>query len=310
MKKLYYLITLLLLSSLFAGNIYAQEVIVTDDASYTTPADGAILDVYSLTKGMVIPRMANTAAVESPSNGMIVYSNATTSFWVYQNNAWYEVTSSTSSGVVNIDQIVVGDVTNNFTVTADGTVSLNGTATCWNDFLINPSTARNSGSTVPGWEVFVATDISTWMFSDTRDEAIAFSVQLPHDFKEGSTIYPHIHWAPMSAAGLTRPTWIMEYQWVNLGDAFTATTGTSAIGYLLYNDGASPSVELSLRQSTLTPLGSGIVGTDKTISSILMCRLYRSGNHGNDNLQADAALLSIDFHYEIDGFGSSTPFTK
>jgi len=37
--------------------VKAQQVIVSDDASYTTPANGAMLDVKSTTKGFMVPRM-------------------------------------------------------------------------------------------------------------------------------------------------------------------------------------------------------------------------------------------------------------
>ena len=55
MKKL---VGLLLITILFAGSALAQQVIVSDDANYTTPASGAVLDVKSTSKGFLPPRVA------------------------------------------------------------------------------------------------------------------------------------------------------------------------------------------------------------------------------------------------------------
>jgi len=56
----------------------SQVVIVTDDASYTTPASGAMLDVKSTSKGLLPPRVslistADVATIPSPAAGLIVY---------------------------------------------------------------------------------------------------------------------------------------------------------------------------------------------------------------------------------------------
>ena len=48
-------------------------------------------------------------------------------------------------------------------------------------------------------------------------------------------------------------------------------------------------------------------GVKKTLSSMLVCRLYRSAS---DSYGGDAGLLEIDFHYEIDSDGSRQEYTK
>lgn len=289
--------------ALIVNIAHSQQVIITDDADYITPVEGAVLDIKSTSRGVVIPRVANTAAVTTPQNGMLVYSNATNSFWTYQNNSWHEQTTASESGTVNL-----GGSSNNFSVNSDGTVTLNGNATAWNDLLVNPATARNNGNTSPDWSTFLTPNLNTWFFANSADQEVCFSVQLPHDYKEGSTIYPHIHWSSTTAAGTSRVMWKLDYQWVNLGDQFTASTSTTLSGYEVVG-GSSES--LVAYEHAITNLGeNGISGTGKKISSILMCRLYRAGSDGSDTFTGAAALLSIDFHYEIDSFGSNLPFTK
>jgi hypothetical protein len=55
---------------------------------------------------------------------------------------------------------------------------------------------------------------------------------------------------------------------------------------------------------------TGIDGTGKTLSSMIICRLYRDVSDANDTYASDAFLLEIDFHYEIDTVGSRTELTK
>jgi hypothetical protein len=77
MKKLttFWAVILLGFISISANS---QVVIVTDDASYTTPASGAMLDVKSTNKGLLPPRVSlisitDVATIPSPTAGLIVY---------------------------------------------------------------------------------------------------------------------------------------------------------------------------------------------------------------------------------------------
>jgi len=54
----------------------------------TNPHVGAILDLTSIDKSLLVPRVANTAAITSPTNGMIIYDLSSTCFKAYQNNTW------------------------------------------------------------------------------------------------------------------------------------------------------------------------------------------------------------------------------
>lgn len=293
--------------------ILAQQVIITDDASYTTPASGAILDVKSVNKGFLPPRVALTGVgdaltIASPAEGLMIYNTAIAGTAPNNVSPGYYYNAGTLAAP-SWSRVMNTDLNNGMSFQNDGSPILNGNSTNFTDLVINPATAKNSGGTTPDWANFVPS-ISTYLFGPTVNEEIAFQVQLPHNYKEGTTIYPHIHWAPMTAAGTSRATWVLDYQWVNFNGNFVESS-TSVSGYLVVGDGTtSPTISLASKQHTITELGSGITGTGKTISSILMCRLYRNGVDANDNYTGDAALLSIDFHYEIDTFGSREQFIK
>jgi hypothetical protein len=259
-----------------------------------------MLDVKSTSKGFLMPRVDDTTAISSPTAGLMIYDTTNKKVWMYYDNKWntFINTGSSSSGI---------------TVSSNGTFTLNGEATTWNDLLVNPSTARNSGGTTPDWALFVNPNIYTWFFNNSANNEVNFTIQMPHNYKEGTDIFPHVHWASTTAAGSNRVKWVLDYQWVNFGDEFTASSSLSAYGHeLAENNGVS----LLAYQSTITPMNTngvtrtGISGAGKKVSSILACRIYRSGSDPNDTFTGNAALLSIDFHYQIDSFGSDNQYTK
>ncbi|NDP21333.1 MAG: hypothetical protein GZ091_09675 [Paludibacter sp.] len=288
-----------------SSSLKAQQVIVTDNASYTTPASGAMLDVNSTSKGFMPPRVAlvsitDVTTIANPSTGLVVYNTGDVGLTVAGLYYWNGTiwTKPMTGGTGDTNYMAIAD---------DGTVTLNGAATTYNDLLINPSTARNNGNNVPTWALFVNTNMFTWTFADGSLKEVTFTVQLPHDYKEGSTIFPHVHWSSTAAPGTQRIKWVLEYQWVNHESSFAASSSSSESGFALAGvTGRS----VAAYEHIITPLGSGISGTGKTISSVLVCRLYRDGAAADDTFTGDAFLLSTDFHYEIDSFGSRNPFVK
>lgn len=46
------------------------------------------------------------------------------------------------------------------------------------------------------------------------------------------------------------------------------------------------------------------------VSSMMVCRLYRSPTVTEDTYSNDAGLLEFDLHYQIDSFGSRNEYIK
>jgi hypothetical protein len=303
MKRIFLLLTgIFFLAQTSFLNAQGVAINETGDAANA----GAILDVSSGSKGILIPRVESLSSITSPADGMLVYSTSMDCFFYYSSSdtEWHSFVVSGISGTYQI-----GNTSNYMQVGTDGTVTLGGTATAWNDFVVNPMTTKNTGGSSPSWALLISTNIWAYQFRDGFTDELTFTVQLPHDYKQGSTIYPHIHWCPVTAAGTSRVNWVLEYQWINLGESLSST-GSTQTGYLVVGDEGYPAISLGSKQHAITKFGSGISGLTKTISSIIMCRIYRNGSDGSDNYTDNAALLSVDFHYEIDAFGSSTEYTK
>lgn len=130
-------------------------------------------------------------------------------------------------------------------------------------------------------------------FDETKEEEVFFSVQLPHSWKEGSDIKPHVHFV-VTTQTATTITWNLEYTWQDINGVYGNTTILSA----------SPPCPAS-HTHTIGHLGT-ISGAGKKISSILVCRLSRSAS----GYVGNALLLSVDFHIQLNTIGSSQETSK
>jgi hypothetical protein len=283
MKNIYFNISKVVFLAFFLMNYIsvAQVGIGT-----TTPDASSMLEIQSDAKGVLIPRMLTTdrMAILNPADGLLVFDTDTKSFWFYS-GSWTEV---------------------------------RGSAERWDDLRVPVNTVKTGSSWWAGdtasadWGSFLGGTQLIWFYSNTDANAVYFSVQMPHSWKEGSAIFPHVHWTNKSAPGQNRVTWVLEYTWTNPGEAFSGTTPIT--GYLVPTAGDDGSIQddIVLNEHAITPLGAatGIDATNKTISSTLICKLSRKASDSNDTYSGSAGLIEIDFHYQIDSDGSSAPYTK
>jgi hypothetical protein len=93
MKKLTILFTACIIISLISNNtVTAQNTVITDDENYT-PHSSAMLDVYSLNKGLLVPRLTSTQrnAISAPADGLLVYDINADAYYYFANSAWHTV---------------------------------------------------------------------------------------------------------------------------------------------------------------------------------------------------------------------------
>ena len=171
----------------------------------------------------------------------------------------------------------------------------NSWSTFWEDLRF-PATGINPTGAV-GPMTFDTTNIG-FLAAAASTQSIAMIAQMPHSWKEGTLIYPHIHWEP-TTAGAGNVLWGMDYKWTNVGEtepvAWTTTGVVSAAGGAFKHQIASfPALD----------------GSGKTISSILSIKIYRVGGDTLDTYGADALLKEFDIHYESDELGSRTSLSK
>ena len=203
-----------------------------------------------------------------------------------------------------------GQGDNYLNISSSGTLSLHGNATVWDDLRFSAVSSKLGGSKDPGFAVFKTNasgsqGVFTYWFDDDAEEEIYLIAQMPHAWKAGSLISPHVHWTP-AANGTGTVSWGLEYSWANVNSVFPSTStiyGNQVLG---------SHVNISGSVHYLTEL-SAITGTSKTLSSMIVMRLFRNatgaGSSG-DSYANDAGLLEFDIHYEMDGLGSESEYTK
>lgn len=161
-----------------------------------------------------------------------------------------------------------------------------------------PATAINppGAASDPDWD----STNGGWLFDAGSTEVLYVIAQLPHSWKEGTALMPHVHWEKTtSAAGNVR--WQLRYEWSAYLEARTALTTTNE---------TSPVVNSDVADTQMITALPNITATGKQISDMLVMRIERVGGHASDTYAADARLLEFDIHYQVDSFGSSTEFSK
>jgi hypothetical protein len=172
--------------------------------------------------------------------------------------------------------------------------------TVWDDMRTPVQSLKLSGVKPPSWTAWLGGQVLG--FSDQaiegNEEEVFFTLQLPHGYKEGTDIMPHVHWVGSDTA-TGNVCWKMGYTWANIASAFGASAVVTGLG-------ANSSTANTHILTELTDL----TGTGKTASSMLNCSLRRNSSNAADTYTGSAYLLEFDVHYEIDTIGSRTELAK
>ncbi len=209
-------------------------------------------------------------------------------------------------------QVQIGGDVNYAEIEQDGTLEFHGDATVFDDLVIplisgksatNPPTFTlfmNNGSTSEGVYAYLFENVAS-----NSENQVFFTIQMPHAWKTGSEIYPHIHWAPEDN-GTGAVVWGMEYTWVE----YNAST-TQQFPQTTIVTGTSTSFSNSAHKHLITPFGAITPSSNQDdISSVLVVRLFRNSSNAADTYTGGAFGLSFDLHYERDTDGSRTEWVK
>lgn len=177
------------------------------------------------------------------------------------------------------------------------------TPTNWVDSMV-PALGITPGSTAPALATFQGGGLKVYGFNSNQDDEGLFTLQLNHNYKEGTTLKPHVHWAPATAPSgtATNIVWGVEYSVKQPGGTFGApstiyvTNDITGIAQWSHQVAGLPDIS-----------GSGL-----TISPVLVGRVIRVSNtmEGATRYDADAMFLGLDVHYQVDTIGSASEWTK
>lgn len=173
----------------------------------------------------------------------------------------------------------------------------------WND--LTPEPHLQGVGTDPAWD----TTVGGYLFDgNTSKEYLAYTLQLPHHWAEGTTLVPHVHWTKTTSATATTTTnvmWELAYRWAPIGEVFDGTWTTLSAATTVAGTPDSNAQDVHL----ITELGE-IDSSGKGISDMLLLLLDREPNDAADTYGSDARLLSFDLHAQIDSAGSDRPYNK
>ncbi|MBI4647242.1 MAG: hypothetical protein HY738_11810 [Bacteroidia bacterium] len=99
-KKFQNHIVVLILLFCLGSVIHAQNIAITDDDGYTAHPS-AMLDVYALDKGVLIPRLTTVqrTSIASPVTGLLVFDSDADGFYFYTGTAWLNLTAGISDSL-------------------------------------------------------------------------------------------------------------------------------------------------------------------------------------------------------------------
>ncbi len=160
----------------------------------------------------------------------------------------------------------------------------------WNDLKTSFSTGKAVGGNVPTFGVFID-GVKEYNFSaGVLEELQMQSLHMGHDYKPGSEMFFHIHWAPDDTnTGVVR--WGIEYIIARGHEqmAFPAST-------TIYLEQAG-SGTAKFHQTTEDVAG---ISLNVEPDTLILTRVFRDGGHTNDTYTGLAWGLEMDLHYKSD----------
>lgn len=179
----------------------------------------------------------------------------------------------------------------------------------WDDLRIVPGAFQFSGSadpTLSDWQPGGSgSTIKVYKF--VKNDQVFASIQMPHDYKEGSDLSFHVHWTPTDRGNEESGNtvgWKIDYSIANINSTFSSTSTAACTGTCT---GTDDQHEIS---ESVTVSGTGL-----KVSHILMIRIWRGDTGADDTWVGSTAalspaLLEFDIHYQKDTLGSRQLFIK
>jgi hypothetical protein len=190
---------------------------------------------------------------------------------------------------------------------ADGTLTFAGDATVWDDIRIVPNIFDIPGGTDPDVISYqpAGSGATFKVYAFAKGDEGFFTIQMPHSYKEGSTMYAHVHWTP-GPRGVAESghvvQWRLDYSFAAIGSNFPAA---STVPLADTCDGTNHKHQMTA-EAAISGVGLGI-------SSQMWGKIYR-WNDASDTWVGTGNNLPIfiefDIHFEQDTCGSRTKSSK
>jgi hypothetical protein len=167
----------------------------------------------------------------------------------------------------------------------------------WDDLRFPAQAINPAGAVAPPTVITSLTGYAGGLsFSGSADNVIAGAAQMPHSWKKGTDIKPHIHWTkPTGSANAV--TWEFYYRIVgSVGDVVGSWSAAQSASGII-GDPATSNAHLLTYFPAITMTGL-------LESSIVYWQIHRMGTTDADN---NAVVLhEFDIHFQIDKAGTDS----
>jgi hypothetical protein len=173
----------------------------------------------------------------------------------------------------------------------------------WDDFVPHFWNVPSGGSspdleTMPGFTI-----LSQWAFDgQNTTEILESQFEVMHDFKEGTNIYPHVHWSP-STADAGNVKWFVIYSYANGDEEFSEEVTLSVIDSA---DGLGANGRALHHVVEFPPISDPNI----KIGAQIRLAIRRVPSDAEDTYSDDAFMHQVGLHYQNDTRGSRSRFVK
>lgn len=180
----------------------------------------------------------------------------------------------------------------------------------WEDLRVAPNVRQAAGTGVPAFETWIGGALRCYSFTDEavagNQKEVFMFVQMPHSWRLGTAIHPHVHWIGDTTVTTSTVAWGIEYSWAEPYGTFTSTT--TIITATAKEDG---DINTTALKHYITELGI-ITPTaeNDNVSTIMVARLYRNSAIATDTYTGKACMAFFDIHYLADSIGSISEYNK
>lgn len=218
-----------------------------------------------------------------------------------------QTTPQTTLGTLTFPQAKFGTSANYTHFEADGTMVMYGDATVWDDIRIIPNVFDVPGGTDPDIIDYQpgGSGPTFKVYAFAKGDMGFFTIQLPHSYLPGSSLYAHVHWTPGTRGNEENGSvvqWRLDYSFAAIGQNFPIATTIPLPGTC---SGIDHKHEMTAEVE--------IPGTGLGISSQMWGKIYR-WNDASDTWAGTGNNLPIfvefDIHFQLNSQGSRLKTSK
>ena len=218
-------------------------------------------------------------------------------------NSWQFDTTNNIANYPHGASFGDGGTTNYIQHTNTGKTTLHGSATTWKDINLGSALLSKPASSAPTLDEFVdeaGADTGIETLSFAIGDLVSGSIEMQHDYKEGSDIVFHVHWQGITAPSDTDYVkWQLLYTFGRETPAATLDAVSTIVGESAYD------TQYEFVRTDLTTISDATLN----IGDQMLFQLSRIAAAGAVYL-GGALIATVGIHYEIDGFGSDLITTK